>query len=187
MALKAIFLDKDGTLVENLPYNADPTRMRLMPGVCYGLRALSDAGYALVVVSNQSGVARGYFSEAALVEIARQLDNLLEEQIGVRLAEFYYCPHHPEGVVSRYILACNCRKPAPGMLLQAASDLGIDLSQSWMIGDILDDIEAGNRAGCRSVLVNNGGETEWLASDERVPAFIAGSLDEAADYILKTA
>ncbi len=143
---KAVFLDKDGTLVEDLPYNVDPSRMQLMPGARDGLQALHAAGYSLIVISNQSGVARGYFSEGALVAVEARLRELLAD-ISVPLRGFYYCPHHPRGQVAGYARACLCRKPQPGLILQAAREQRIRPSASWLIGDILDDIEAGRRAG----------------------------------------
>lgn len=135
------------------------------------LRALRSAGFALVVITNQSGLARGIFTEHDLIRmhdhLRRQLDAL-----SVPLDGIYYCPHHVDGTVPELSVACNCRKPAPGMLLQAASELDLDLSRSWMIGDILDDVEAGHRAGCRTVLVDVG--TESLpTSDLRRPAYVA--------------
>ena len=181
-AAKAVFLDKDGTLVENVPYNVDPSRMRLARGA-EGLPMLHRAGYRLIVVSNQSGVARGYFAEDALRPVERRLAELLHEA-GVPLAGFYYCPHHPKGVVPAYALACACRKPAPGLIAQAAREHRIDLSRSWLVGDILDDVEAGRRAGCRTVLIDNGNETEWLLSAPRRPHHLAPDLAAAARLIL---
>src|SRR5438874_4893062 len=143
----AVFIDKDGTLIEDVPYNVDPALVELAPGAAEGLVLLAEAGYALVIVSNQSGVARGMFAEEALVAIEDRVRELLGE-IGVPLAGFYYCPHHPQGQVARYAIACSCRKPEPGMLLQAARDLQLDLDRSWLVGDILDDVAAGRRAGC---------------------------------------
>jgi D-glycero-D-manno-heptose 1,7-bisphosphate phosphatase len=182
----AVFLDKDGTLVEDVPYNVDPAQVRLSTGAGTGLRRLHAAGYPLIVVSNQSGVARGYFAEEALVTVETRLRELLAEQ-GVPLTGFYYCPHHPAGAVARYAVACECRKPAPGMLQQALREHDLDPAASWLVGDILDDIEAGRRAGCRTVLLDNGHETEWLMTAWREPHFRAADLAEAADVILKHA
>ena len=178
----AVFLDKDGTLIEDLPYNVDPDRIRLAPGAAEGLRLLHHAGYHLIVISNQSGVARGYFAEQALAAVAARLRGLLAAA-GVPLAAVYYCPHHPDGAVPAYAVACDCRKPAPGLILRAAYDHSIDLARSWFIGDILHDIEAGRRAGCRTVLILNGNETEWDISPQRRPHHIAGDLATAAAII----
>ncbi len=184
-ARRAVFLDKDGTLVEDIPYNVDPQKIRLALGAVEGLSALHENGYALIVVSNQSGVARGLFPERALREVEHSLRRQLAA-FGVPLAGFYYCPHHPDGSVDGYAVACRCRKPAPGMLRRAAAELGIDLSEAWMVGDILDDIEAGRRAGCRTVLIDNGNETEWRSGRLRQPHHRAADLAEAARLILAT-
>ncbi len=181
-ARRAVFLDKDGTLVENVPYNVDPERIRLMPGALEGVAALHASGYRLIVVSNQSGVARGYFREEALRPVEARLRELLAGA-GAQLDGFYYCPHAEEGVVAPFKIACGCRKPLPGLLERAALDHGINLEASWMIGDILDDVEAGRRAGCRTILIDNGNETEWVLSPQRVPDYIAADLSRAACLI----
>jgi D-glycero-D-manno-heptose 1,7-bisphosphate phosphatase len=183
MSRIAVFLDKDGTLIENVPYNVDPAEVRLAPGAGEALRMLSDAGFQLVVVSNQSGVARGYFHERDLACIELRTRDLLREE-GVSLAGWYYCPHHPDGKVSAYRRACDCRKPGPGLITRAAEELDIDLEQSWLIGDILDDVEAGNRAGVRTILMLNGGETKWVLSEHRRPDQMVRNLRAAATYIL---
>jgi D-glycero-D-manno-heptose 1,7-bisphosphate phosphatase len=178
----AVFLDKDGTLVADVPYNVDPSRTRLVPGAGSALRSLAAEGYRLVVVSNQSGVARGLFPEPALDLVERRLRELLHAE-DVELDAFLYCPHLVAGSVRRYAVTCDCRKPAPGLLLRAAEDLRLDLPRSWMVGDILDDVEAGRAAGCRTALVDAGTETEWVRSPEREPDVIVGSLAAAAAAI----
>jgi histidinol-phosphate phosphatase family protein len=175
----AVFFDKDGTLVENVPYNVDPQKIKLAAGAETGLPALHNAGYRLVVVSNQSGVARGMFEEAALAGVEVRLRELLGT-LGVPLAGFYYCPHHPDGSVAAYARSCDCRKPAPGLVLLAEKELGLDLRSSWFVGDIADDIEAGRRAGCRTILVGDGREHPA----ETPPDYVARDLAEAARYIL---
>jgi D-glycero-D-manno-heptose 1,7-bisphosphate phosphatase len=177
--MKAIFLDKDGTLLDDVPYNVAPQRMILSKGAGAGLRILALLGYRLLVVSNQAGVAKAYFSETALTGVEQRLVELLDGE-HVKLQGFYYCPHHPEAAIKRYALACHCRKPMPGMLLRAAAEHGIELANSWMIGDILDDVEAGNRAGCNTILLDNGNETEWDCSVQRRPDLIAPDLHAAA-------
>ncbi|MFB9245406.1 HAD family hydrolase [Massilia antarctica] len=182
--MKAIFLDKDGTLVDDLPYNAEPRRITLCSGAGAALRLLARCDYRLFIVSNQDGIAHGYFDEAAMECIERRLADLLfREQLS--LDGFYYCPHHPDGKVQAYALPCTCRKPMPGMLLRAASEHGIDLRASWMVGDILNDVEAGNRAGCRTLLIDKGNETEWQLGPHRVPTRIATDLYGAAVMIVK--
>jgi D-glycero-D-manno-heptose 1,7-bisphosphate phosphatase len=183
MTAPAIFLDKDGTLVENVPFNVDPDRVRLADGAADALVRLQAAGFRFAVISNQPGVALGLFPERALDTVAVRLRALLGVA-GVQLLGFFYCPHHPDGRVARYRTSCRCRKPAPGLVRRAAGRLGADLERSWVVGDILDDVEAGRRAGCRTVLLDGGGESEWAMSAERTPHFVARSFREVADLIL---
>ena len=180
--MKAIFLDKDGTLVDDLPYNVEPRRMRLASGAGPALRLLARLDYRFFVVSNQSGVAEGRFGEEALDAVSDRLADLLFRE-NLTLDGVYYCPHHPRGTIAPYVIECQCRKPMPGLLLKAAVEHGIDLRASWMIGDILHDVEAGNRAGCRTVLLDNGNETEWRLGPRRVPTRMAPDLYAAAVLI----
>jgi histidinol-phosphate phosphatase family protein len=186
MSEAAIFLDKDGTLVEAVPYNVDPARVRLLPGVLDGLRRLQSAGYRLVVVSNQPGVAFARFRRSALARTEECMDRLVAGG-GVIITAYAWCPHHPRGAHPWYATTCDRRTPEPGLLIDAAREHALDLSQSWMIGDILDDIEAGNRAGCRSVLVDRGGETEWRGGALRAPDAIVYRFDAAAEIVLRAA
>lgn len=179
----AVFIDKDGTLIRDIPYNADPNLLALEEQCIEGLRSLCKYGYKLIVISNQSGVACGYFTEEDLYILEKRIWLLLA-QSGVFLSGFYFCPHYIHGIVQEYAVDCYCRKPMPGMLLHAAEVNHIDLASSWMIGDILNDVEAGNRAGCRTILIDNGNETEWLNGAYRTPATICTSINEAAAIIL---
>jgi D-glycero-D-manno-heptose 1,7-bisphosphate phosphatase len=179
---KAIFLDKDGTLIPDIPYNSDPDKITLSKDCVEGLKTLMDDGYKLVVISNQSGIARGYFTEEQFAGVIRRVHQLLNEQ-GIALIDFYYCPHHPDGKDILYAINCDCRKPLPGMLLVAAEKHQLNLSQSWMIGDILNDVEAGNRAGCHTILIDNGNETEWLEGSYRTPTYKCETINEAATFI----
>ncbi len=182
---KAIFLDKDGTLIEDVPYNVNPDLVRFTLHAIEGLQLLQVAGYRLIIITNQSGIARGIFKEADLQPLFNYIEHTLAEQ-NIHITGFYYSPNHPEGTVAPYNISCNNRKPMPGMLLQAAKDHQINLSASWMIGDILHDVEAGKRAGCKSVLINNGGETEWIKDNPyREPDFIAADIKEAAVHIIE--
>ena len=182
---KAVFLDKDGTLLIDVPYNVDPDQMALYSEAGPALQQMQLAGYRLVVVSNQSGVAHGYFPESALPAVWERLASLLAP-FEIAFDGFYYCPHQPSGSVSEYAIDCDCRKPQPGLLRRAAQELNIDLTESWMIGDILHDVEAGNRAGCRSILVNRGNETEWQTGPYRTPTVRVDSLLEAVEQITAT-
>ena len=178
-----VFLDKDGTLVRDVAYNADPRAIELMPGALSALAALRGAGYRLAVVTNQSGVARGFFDEAALAAVEERVRALLAEG-GVELDAFLYCPHHPDGTVAEYARECDCRKPRPGLVRRAAGALDVDVAASWVVGDILNDVEAGSRAGCRTVLVDVGNETEWVRGPHRQPDVVVPDLAAAARAIL---
>lgn len=163
----AVFLDKDGTLVDDVPYNVDPALVRLTRGAGEGLRMLRDAGLPLFVVSNQSGVARGYFAQEALGPVEVRVRELLRDE-RVEIEAFRWCPHHPEGTVERYRVACDCRKPRPGMITSLAAEHGIDLARSWMIGDTPADVEAGRLAGCRTILVGGADADPALTPDHAV-------------------
>jgi D-glycero-D-manno-heptose 1,7-bisphosphate phosphatase len=192
----AVFLDKDGTVVQDIPYNVEPRLMRVAPGAVRGLTALAAQGYALVVISNQPGVALGLHTERDLEKVRNWLVQRFEP-LGLAFAGIYMCPHHPQGLVSRYARRCHCRKPRPGMVLRAAAEHGLSLRDSWFVGDILDDVECGRRAGCRTILLNSahafagdaahgrrgqpGNGKSWLL---RIPDYTAPDLGAAADLIL---
>lgn len=186
MTQAAVFVDKDGTLLEDVPYNVDPSLMRFAPGSREALQLLSVLPFPLFVISNQAGVALGRFQHSELQAVETQLHRMFGE-CGAKLTEVYWCPHHPQGQVPRYAVECGCRKPAPGMLLRAAREHQLDLSRCWFVGDILDDVEAGNRAGCRTILLDNGNETEWHEGAYRKPSALAADLCEAAHLILQQA
>lgn len=179
----AVFLDKDGTLVENVPYNVDPALLRFTPNALAGLWLLARAGYALVVVSNQPGLATGRFSAAQFARLREALLWRVRDEAGVELAGVYACPHAPAADGRP---ACPCRKPMPGLLCRAALELGLDLQASWMVGDILDDVEAGRRAGCRSVLMDVGNETLWERGPLREPQHRVCDLLQAAHRIVES-
>jgi D-glycero-D-manno-heptose 1,7-bisphosphate phosphatase len=167
---RALFLDRDGTLVHPSHYPSRPEQLCLYPNIATELQALQRMGLLLIVITNQSGIARGYFTETDLQRMHEYLKAQCAVQ-GVFLDAIYHCPHHPDGIISELAFRCDCRKPQPGMLLRAAADHNIDLHHSWFVGDILDDVEAGNRAGCRTVLVDLGTEqppTHFL----RCPTFV---------------
>lgn len=180
---RAVFFDKDGTLVEDVPYAADPRRLRLLPGAVKGLMLLRSAGYRLFVVSNQPGVALGLYGESALEPVVRRLEELLAEE-GAGFEGFYYCPHHPEGRVPEYAVRCRCRKPEPGLIEDACREQRLDARRSWMIGGVLDDVEAGRRAGCRTVMIDDGRETAWRPGPDRAPHMTAPDLVKAAELIV---
>ena len=179
-ARRAVFLDKDGTLVCNVPYNVDPARLEFMPNALAGVARLAAAGFALFVVTNQPGLASGRFTRREFAVLEAALRERVERESGVRIEGFFCCPHLPAGDGRP---ACLCRKPAPGMLRQAALAHRLDLGRSWMVGDILDDVEAGHRAGCRAVLLDVGNEDQWQMSPIRRPEAVCADLLEAAQVI----
>lgn len=180
---RAVFIDKDGTLIPDVAHNVDPDLIKLYPFAARGLRMLQQRGYALFIVSNQSGIAHGIFEEHELKPVEQRIDALLARE-QVRLDGYYFCPHHPDGSVAPYATECDCRKPQPGLICRAAAEHELDLSRSWMVGDILNDIESGRRAGCKTVLVSSGNETEWGLSPLRLPHVITFNLYRAAEAIL---
>jgi D-glycero-D-manno-heptose 1,7-bisphosphate phosphatase len=183
---KAVFLDKDGTLIPDIPYNTDPDLISLETGVGETLAQLAEH-FELIVITNQAGIAFGRLTEEDLMGVEKRIADLLQHY-GVKLSGFYYCPHHPQGSSARYAKSCTCRKPGPGLIIKAAGELDLSLSDSWMIGDILNDVQAGKAAGCKSILIDNGNETEWdfTASPERIPDYISKDFAAAGKYILRT-
>jgi D-glycero-D-manno-heptose 1,7-bisphosphate phosphatase len=188
MGRPAVFLDRDGTIVREVDYLRSVEELRLLPGAGNAIRHLNEAGLAVVVVSNQSGVARGLLTEADVTRIHDVLRRRLR-RYKARLDGIYYCPHHPEGRVVRYRLRCRCRKPAPGLLQRAARDLGLDLHRCLAVGDAARDVEAGRRAGCRTVLVRTGygAESESRWGSDPPPDHVADSLAAAVPWILREA
>jgi D,D-heptose 1,7-bisphosphate phosphatase len=179
---KAVFIDKDGTLIPDIPYNVNPDLITISEEVIQGLQLLKSNGYLLIIISNQSGVARGYFSLDALKGVEEKISGLLAEH-QIEIHDFYFCPHYIEGAVEEYVVDCDCRKPKPGMILRACEDYNIAVADSWMIGDILNDVEAGNRAGCKTILLDIGNETKWETGEYRTPTFLATSFLRAAQHI----
>jgi len=188
MAGKAVFLDRDNTVMEDPGYISDPKVVKLLPGVELALKSLSQCGYKLVVVTNQSGIARGLLTEQTLEMIHAELRRQLSQR-GAHLDAIYYCPFHPEGTIEEYARESDLRKPQPGMLQLAAKELDLDLSQSWMVGDSARDIEAGQRAGCKTIRVRSRADhhaTPGLENDEDVQAdYTVRNLVDAARVILR--
>jgi D-glycero-D-manno-heptose 1,7-bisphosphate phosphatase len=154
-ARRAVFLDRDGTINVEKEYLHKIEDFEFIPGAPEAIKRLKDAGFLVIVVSNQSGIGRGYFDEAVVEQLHRHIQDELA-CLGTSIDAFYFCPHHPEEGLGEYKVVCDCRKGQPGMLLQAAREYDIDLQQSFMVGDKLADIEAGERAGCQSLLVLTG-------------------------------
>ena len=184
-ASRAVFLDRDGTLIGDPGYLGDPDGVVLLPGVTDGLRALQAAGFELVIVTNQSGIARGKYTVSDYEAVAARLEEHLVAA-GVRLAGSYFCPYHPEGSVPPFNQDHPDRKPADGMWQRAAVDLGIDLGRSWSMGDGQRDIVAGKRAGTRAILLV-GGRDKWPlpVRGPYDPDFVARDMREAVLFILE--
>jgi D-glycero-D-manno-heptose 1,7-bisphosphate phosphatase len=184
----AVFLDRDGTLIEERNYLDRLDLIAPFPGAAAALTRLRDAGFALVVVTNQAGVARGYFDEDFVRRAHEHLAALLA-RAGIVLDGYYYCPHHPEGTVDRYRRVCRCRKPAPGMVEDATRDLDLDVARSFVIGDKWLDVELAQNAGARGVLVRTGygADVEAEAPQGVQPFAVVDTLAGAADVILADA
>ncbi len=184
MTDKAVFLDRDDTLIEDTGYINDPDQVKLLPGICEALTQLKSMGYKLVVVSNQSGIARGILTEKTLARIHDRLKELLAEK-GALLDKIYYCPYLADGAVEKYRKESNDRKPNPGMLLTTAKEMNIELESSWMVGDEPRDIEAGLRAGCKTILVDNPRHPLELSTLTARPHFRAVNMKEVVNIIKK--
>lgn len=188
MAERAVFLDRDNTIIDNDGYLGDPSKVKLLQGAATALSAIRRIGYRIVVVSNQSGVARGMFDEAAVEAVNQEMCRQLREQAGAHIDASYYCPYHPEAVVAEYKLDHEWRKPKPGMLKQAAEDFDLDLAQCWMIGDQPRDIAAGASAGCRTILLRDpdhpASESESNGTSVS-PNFIVKTLADAARIVAR--
>jgi D-glycero-D-manno-heptose 1,7-bisphosphate phosphatase len=183
MSNTAVFFDRDGTLINDPGYLNHPDQVLLLEGAAEALRELHGLGYKTVVVSNQSGVARGIVTEEMLDKIHERLRELLAAK-GATLDKIYYCPDHPDGVVEQYRKDSDWRKPKPGMLLAAAQEMDIDLAKSWMIGDADRDMEAGRSAGCRTILVSTA-RSEHASTDKSRPDHVAVNMREAVNIVKK--
>jgi len=183
---RAVFLDRDGTINVEKSYLINVDEFEFIHGVPEALKKLQDAGFLLVVVTNQAGIARGYFSSEQVEKLNSYMAGLLE-QYGVTLAGIYFCPHHPTCGQGEYLVDCDCRKGKPGMLLQAANELSIDLTTSFMVGDKLADIQAGQAAGCKAYLVKTGYGKDFEMRAVASGAIVAEDLVVVADQIVDTA
>lgn len=182
MAFKAIFLDRDDTIIDDPGYISEPDQVVLLPGSAQALRNMRKLGYKLIVVSNQSAVARGMVTEDGLKQIHQRLERLLADH-DVYLDGIYYCPYHPEGVVAEYRKESELRKPNPGMLIKAAEEMDVDLKSSWMIGDSYRDVEAGRKVGCNTILINSPAKPKHKKPEDPTPDFIAVNIKESANII----
>ena len=181
---RAVFLDRDGTIHEEVGYLSRLDQLRIYPNAAVAIRQLNLDGIKVVIVTNQSGVARGYFPETFILKIHASLQDQLVKE-GAHIDAFYYCPHHPTEGHAPYRRDCDCRKPAPGLLLRAARDLHIDLKRSYMIGDTMKDIQTGKAVGAKSILVRTGYGSDEKTEGGLIPDYIAQDLLDAVCWILK--
>jgi D-glycero-D-manno-heptose 1,7-bisphosphate phosphatase len=184
---RAVFLDRDGTINKEVHHLSHVDQFRLLPNTGEAIRWMNAAGFKVVIITNQSVIARGIISEEALVEVHEVMIEKLLAQ-GARVDAVYYCPHHPTAGDGPLVISCNCRKPQPGMLLQAAAELNIALEHSFMVGDAVSDLASGHAAGCRTALVRTGHGAKaekQLIGHSIQPDFVAPDLLEAARWILQ--
>jgi len=191
MSKQAIFMDRDGTLIEEITYLNHFDQVKIYPEALRAVSQINQSGSLAVIATNQSAVARGLLSENDLEKI-HNLINLEFQKYGAHIDAFYYCPHHPKAGNGSYTKTCDCRKPKPGMLLRAAHELDIQLNKSYMLGDKLDDVETGKRAGCQSILVKTGYGNEAtslynkeISSPLRQPTYISENILEGVKCILE--
>lgn len=192
MSARAVFLDRDGVLVEDRGPLVDRSQIRVLPGVARALRDLHDAGHRLFVVSNQTVVARGLLDEAEVRALHAEIQRALVVDGAPVLDGFYFCPHHPHADVARYRGTCDCRKPSPGLIAQACAEHGLDATTSVMVGDRPSDIVAGARAGCRTVWVQTGRHVDAPivvdgGFEAATPDHACADLEAAARWILRGA
>lgn len=189
MSRAGVFLDRDGTVTCEKGYINHVDRLALYPGSAQAIRRLNDAKVPVALITNQAGVARGYFPYEVVASVHAKLEQLLLDQAGGRLDGIYFCPHHKDGIVEPYNVKCNCRKPATGMVEQAAAELDLDPTECFMVGDKISDVEFGKNFGGRGVMVKTGygkGELEYWSHNWTVnPDHVAEGLPGAVDWILK--
>lgn len=183
---RAVFLDRDGTINEEVGYLNHLSRFKFIRGVVQGLKIINNLGLLAIVITNQSGVARGFFDEKFLKKLHLTMLNSLKKS-GARIDAIYYCPHHPHGSVKKYVIKCNCRKPATGLVEKAINDYNVSLKNSYYVGDQKRDIEFGKRLGLKTILVKTGygrGELYFKKFNNRLkPDYIADDLLGAAKWI----
>ncbi len=180
-----MFLDRDGTIIVDAHFLDDPERIEILPGAAEGIKLLNKAGIPVIILTNQSGVARGYFGREVVESIHDKLCEMLAEH-GARVDAIYYCPHHPEGEVEEYRSDCRCRKPGPGMAEDAAREHSIDIRKSFVVGDMASDMELARNIGSKALLVRTG---EGLATEREIDNAnidaVFDTLSGAAEYIIR--
>jgi D-glycero-D-manno-heptose 1,7-bisphosphate phosphatase len=185
---KAVFFDRDGTINEEVGYIKDLSNLRLIKNASSSIKKIRDKGFLAILITNQSGPARGYYNEEWVKTLNNRIQELLLSE-GTELDKMYYCPHLPDGIVPEYSIECDCRKPKIGLFLKAKEDFNIDLKSSYMIGDKATDVDAGHNAGTKSILLKTGyGKDVLDGKYQFVPNadYIAEDINDAIDWILKT-
>ena len=183
---KTCFLDRDGVLIKQVNYLSSPEQVFISNTSLKALKTLRDNGYLIIVVTNQGGVARGYYSEESISVIHKEIERQLNEH-DLHIDHYYYCPHYPDGSVEKYVTECDCRKPMPGMILQAVKDFDIDLSRSFLVGDKVSDLLAAKNAGCSSILVETGHGLEHTAEALSRGYSVCSNLEQAVLHFLSKA
>ncbi|OGO04830.1 MAG: hypothetical protein A2Y60_02390 [Chloroflexi bacterium RBG_13_54_9] len=181
---RAVFLDRDGTIIEDTGYVGECGKVRFLPRASQAIKLLNKSGFEVIVITNQSGVARGYFTE----ERVKEVNSYIQESLirgGASIRKIYYCPHHVEGIVERYRKECYCRKPNPGMIEEAAREFGIDLEKSFVIGDKVSDIQAGRRAGCETILLTGESSSHQEEEIASLGGHVAADLYEAVKLFME--
>lgn len=182
---KACFLDRDGVLIEEKIYLSSISDVCIFPETYDALNLLKKAEFKIIVVTNQAGVAKGYYHESTIPQIHKEIDRQLA-LMGVGVDAYYYCPHHPKGKMQEYAIKCDCRKPAPGMILKAANDFNLDLTKSFLIGDKMSDIGAAKNAGCTGILVKTGHGKDHLDRAQKDGIIIRENILEAVRCFLSS-
>lgn len=183
---KVCFLDRDGVLIHEECYLSDPEKVRLIEGAGQTINALHAQGYLVIVITNQAGVARGYYPEESIDQVHAKIDELLAVD-GAFIDKYYYCPHHPKGVVEKYTMVCTCRKPATGMVDQAVEDFEIDLENSFVVGDKVTDVKTATNTGCKTgILVRTGHGEDQIKDNDTTGITIKAEINEAVSWYLET-
>lgn len=183
---RAVFLDRDGTIIEDTGYIHLRSKIKFLPRVSQAIKLLNKNGAKVIIITNQSGVARGYFTEETVKEINSYIQESLAKQ-GAFINKMYYCPHHVEGIIEEYTRECYCRKPNPGMIEKAAYEFNLDLKNSFVVGDKISDMEAGYRAGCQTILLEDTGSLNKREEAALIPDLhIVTDLFEAAEWVIKS-
>jgi len=181
---KACFLDRDGVIIEEVNYLSSPDQVKVFPEAIEALKLLRDNNYKIIIVTNQAGVARGYFKLTDISLVHDKIDEILSRH-NLSIDSYYYCPHHPKGSVPEYSIECNCRKPMPGMLLEAIDDHNINISKSFLIGDKMSDINAGKNVNCPGILVKTGHGSEYVKEATINNIIIKDNILEAVEFMVR--